>query len=331
MVVLNNHLKPACKAGTRRKALRWISFLSDGAPRTGLVVGEAVHALPIGVTLLSLLGDDGESLRRAGEAAERDPESVLQLASLQLLPPVPNPPSIRDFYAFKNHARAGRRSRGQELPAEWFEIPVFYFSNPASLVGHDAPIEAAPGSSMMDYEVEVAAMIGLGGRDIEPAAARSHIVGYSILNDWSARDLQRQEMQVGLGPAKGKDFASTMGPCLVTPDELEPFRKGAAFDLAMTATVDGVEYTRGNLADIHWSFEEMLSFASRGATLRPGDILGSGTCGTGCIVELSQTHGAERFPWLRPGNRVEVAVEHLGRIANTLRAGIPPHPLRPAS
>jgi len=311
--------------------VRWISFLLDGEPRTGLVIGDFVNTLPVGVTLLSLLGDDGERLRWAGEVAGRDPESILPLASLTLLPPIPNPPSLRDFYACEDHARAGRRSRGQDLPAEWFMMPVFYFSNPASLVGHDAPVEAAPGSAMMDYEVEVAAVVGLGGRNIALAAARRHIVGYSILNDWSARDLQRQEMQVGLGPAKGKDFASTMGPCLITSDELEPFRKGAAFDLTMTATVDGVEYTRGNLADIHWSSEEMLSFASRGATLRPGDILGSGTCSTGCIVELLQLHGAERFPWLRPGNRVEVMVEHLGRIANTLRPSAAPHPLRPGS
>ncbi len=309
--------------------MRWVSFLSDGVPRTGLVTGDAVNTLPAGVMLLSLLGDDGENLSKAGDAARRDPDTVLPLASLALLPPIPHPPSFRDFYAFENHARAGRRSRGQELPAEWFEIPVFYFSNPASLIGHGAPVEAAPGSAMMDYEAEVAAIVGLGGRNIAPEAARRHIIGYSILNDWSARDLQRKEMQVGLGPAKGKDFATTMGPCLVTADELEPFRKGAAFDLAMTATVDGVDYTRGNLVDIHWSFEEMLSFAARGATLRPGDILGSGTCGTGCIVELSQTHGAERFPWLRPSNRVEVAVEQLGRIANTVQAGPSPHKLRP--
>ncbi len=309
--------------------MRWVSFELDGLPRAGRLIDAAVHALPPGVTLRSLLGDDGERLHRAGEAVERGPADVLPLATLALLPPIPDPPSFRDFYAFENHARAGRRSRGQELPAEWFEIPVFYFSNTGSLLGHDAPLEAAPGSAMMDFEAEVGAVIGLGGRNLSPAEARRHIVGYTIINDWSARDLQRKEMLVGLGPAKGKDFATTVGPCLVTADEIEPFRAAAAFDLAMTATVDGVEYTRGNLADIHWSFEEMLSFASRGVTLRPGDLIGSGTCGTGCIVELSGTHGGDRFPWLRPGNRVAVTVEHLGTIANTLQPGPMPHPLRP--
>ena len=310
--------------------MRWVSFMHAGEPRTGLVIGETVHAMRPSVSLRSLLGDDGETLQRAADTARRDPADELPLASLTLLPPIVDPPSFRDFYAFESHASAGRRSRGQELPAEWFEIPVFYFSNTGSLVGHDAAVEAAPGSAMMDFEAEVAAIVGLGGRNLSPAQAARHIVGYTVLNDWSARDLQRKEMLVGLGPAKGKDFATTLGPCLVTADELAPFRKAAAFDLAITATVDGVEYTRGNLADIHWSFEEMLAFASRGATLRPGDILGSGTCGTGCIVELSQTHGSERFPWLRPGNRVEVSVDHLGSIANTLQAGPAPHPLRPS-
>jgi len=311
--------------------VRFLSFLLDEQIRTGRLIGDSVHAAPAGVGLRDQLGDDGEALHRFGEALERHPAEVLPLATVSLLPPIPDPPSFRDFYAFENHARAGRRSRGQELPQEWFELPVFYFSNTGCLLGHDVPMEAAPGSAMMDYEAEVAAVIGLGGRNLSPAAARKHIVGYTVLNDWSARDLQRKEMVVGLGPAKGKDFATTLGPCLVTADELEPFRKGAAFDCTMTASVDGIEYTRGNLADVYWSFEEMLSFASRGATLRPGDILGSGTCGTGCIVELSQTHGSERFPWLRPGNRVEVTVEHLGTIANTLLAGSTPSPLRPAA
>ena len=312
-------------------SMRWVSFQLGGQAGAGRLIGDSIHALPPDITLLSLLDDDGETLERVGQRLERDLDRILPLASVTLLPPIPSPPSIRDFYAFENHARAGRRSRGLDLPAEWFQIPVFYFSNPGSLIGHDAVIEAAPGSAMMDYEAEVAAIVGLGGRNLSPGQAGRHIIGYSVLNDWSARDLQRQEMLVGLGPAKGKDFASTMGPCLVTPDELEPFRKGAAYDLAITAAVDGVEYTRGNLADIHWSFEEMLSFASRGVTLRPGDIFGSGTCGTGCIVELSQMLGADRYPWLRPGNRVEVSVEHLGSIANTLHASDPPYPLRPVA
>ena len=311
--------------------MRFISFLFEGQSRVGQLRGDSVLAAPSGASLRNLLGDDGERLQRFGENLERDPANVLPLAAVSLLPPIPDPPSLRDFYAFENHARAGRRSRGQELPSEWFELPVFYFSNTGCLLGHDAPVEAAPGSAMMDYEAEVAAVVGLGGRNIPPHQARQHIIGYTVLNDWSARDLQRKEMAVGLGPAKGKDFASTLGPALVTADELEPFRKASAFDLAITARVDGVEYTRGNLADIHWSFEEMLSFASRGATLRPGDILGSGTCGTGCIVELSQIHGAERFPWLRPGNRVEVTVDRLGTVANTLVAGPAPHPLRSAA
>lgn len=309
--------------------MRWVSFVDTQlTERVGLVVGESVHALAPGRPLVSLLGDDGEALERAGELARSQPAEVLALESLTLLPPIPRPPSFRDFYAFEQHARAGRRSRGQDLPNEWYEIPVFYFSNPAALAGDGAPIRMAPGTEMMDFEVEVAAVIGAGGSDISPEDAGRCIVGYMVLNDWSARDLQRKEMAVGLGPAKGKDFASTMGPCLVTADELEPYRKGAAFDLEMTAAVNGAEYTRGNLADIYWSFEEMVAFASRGTRLQPGDIIGSGTCATGCIVELSQTFGPERFPWLRPGDRVEVAVQHLGRISNVIHEGSAPHALR---
>lgn len=308
--------------------MRWACFENKGSRQIGLVIDDAVHALEPHKTLLSLLGDDGEMLERAGDDARNNPRAVLPLASLTLLPPIPEPPTVRDFYAFEQHARAGRKSRGQELPEEWYQIPVFYFTNPAALIGDGAPVALPPGCAMLDYEVEVAAIIGRGGSDIAPRDADRHIIGYTILNDWSARDLQRKEMKLGLGPAKAKDFASTMGPFLVTADEIAPYRKGAAFDLSMTAAVNGVEYTRGNLADIHWSFEEMLAFASRGTRVRAGDIIGSGTCATGCILELSQTHGSERFPWLKPGDHVTVAVDRLGQISNTVHAGRPPIPLR---
>ncbi len=309
--------------------MRWVSFTDDGGrERVGLLKDGQVRALAAGVRLIDLLGDDGERLHRAGERALADPSDVLSFEGLSLLPPITRPPSVRDFYAFEQHAQMGRRSRGQELPQEWYEIPVFYFTNPTALIGHGAQIESAPGTQRLDFEVEVAAIIGREGRNIRPEDAGRHIIGYTIMNDWSARDLQRTEMKVGLGPAKAKDFATTLGPCLVTVDEIETFRKGAAFDLTMTCSVDGVEYTRGNLADIYWSFEEMAAFASRGATLLPGDVLGSGTCATGCILELSLTHGKDRYPWLQPGNSVEVKVDQLGRIENTVKAGPAPHPLR---
>jgi 2-keto-4-pentenoate hydratase/2-oxohepta-3-ene-1,7-dioic acid hydratase in catechol pathway len=148
------------------------------------------------------------------------------------------------------------------------------------------------------------------------------------MNDWSARDIQRREMKLAMGPVKGKDFATTLGPVLTTPDELEDARAGRAFDLTMTATVGGREYSRASLSEIYWSFEEMLAYASRGTELVPGDVMGSGTCGTGCILELSLVHGEDRYPWLRPGDEVTLAVERLGRITNHVVEGPEVVPLR---
>jgi 2-keto-4-pentenoate hydratase/2-oxohepta-3-ene-1,7-dioic acid hydratase in catechol pathway len=291
-------------------------------------VDASVHEIRGVARLIDLLGDDGEKLQRAGETAARDPAAVHALAPVKLRPVIPNPPSIRDFYAFEQHVKAGRRSRGLDMIPEWYELPVFYFTNPSALLGHGDAVAVPPGCHKLDFELEIAAVVGRRCSNLTVEEARRHIVGYTILNDWSARDLQRKEMLVGLGPAKGKDFASSLGPCLVTADELEPKRKGRAFDLAMTATVNGREWSRDTLANIYWSFEEMLSFASRGTTVMAGDVLGSGTCGTGCISELSQTHGEDKFPWLKPGDRVELTVEGIGTIANDVVAGPPLHPLR---
>ncbi|MGQ0802279.1 MAG: fumarylacetoacetate hydrolase family protein [Actinomycetota bacterium] len=234
------------------------------------------------------------------------------------LPPPTQPPSIRDFYAFEEHVATARRARGLEMVPEWYEAPVFYFSNPHSVIGTDQPVAAPPGCEELDYELEVAAVVGIEGRDLDADDAEGHIAGFTIMNDWSARDLQRREMKVGLGPAKGKDFATSLGPWLVPPDELADRRAGKAYDLAMTARVNGREYSSGNLADLHWSFGEMLAHASRGTRLVPGDVIGSGTCGTGCILELSLVHGSDEYPWLVPGDVVELEVERLGVLRNPI-------------
>jgi fumarylacetoacetate (FAA) hydrolase len=238
-------------------------------------------------------------------------------------------PAIRDFYAFEEHVATARRARGLGMVAEWYEQPVFYFSNPHSVISPDALVAAPPGCVELDYELEVAAVVGGAGRDFEPEDAEAHIAGFTIMNDWSARDLQRREMKVGLGPAKGKDFATSLGPRLVTPAELEGARAGKAYDLTMTARVNGREYSRGNLADLHWSFGEMLAHASRGAYLAPGDVIGSGTCGTGCILELSLVHGSEAYPWLQPGDVVELEVERLGVLRNPVGLRGPDGIVRP--
>jgi fumarylacetoacetate (FAA) hydrolase len=186
----------------------------------------------------------------------------------------------------------------------------------------------APGTRQMDFELEVACVVGMPGRDLSAEEAGRHIAGFCVMNDWSARDIQRREMKLSMGPVKGKDFATTLGPVLTTLDELEPFRKAKAFDLAMTATVNGEEYSRASLAEIYWSFEEMLAYASRGTEVVPGDVIGSGTCGTGCILELSLVHGEQRYPWLQIGDEVSLHVEQLGRITNRVVPGPEVIPLR---
>jgi 2-keto-4-pentenoate hydratase/2-oxohepta-3-ene-1,7-dioic acid hydratase in catechol pathway len=310
--------------------VRWATFTTGGADeaRVGLVVDDRVHALEPGVTLLGLLGDDGERLAEAGERARSDPRDVLDLDDVRLLAPVPSPPTVRDFYAFEQHVRTARARRGLDMDPDWYELPVFYFSNPYAVNGPGDDVAVPPGSSELDYELEVAAVVGRGGVDLDPETAASHIAGFCVMNDWSARDVQRREMKLSMGPVKGKDFATTLGPLLVTPDELEPYRAGQAYDLTMTASVNGKEYTRATLADVYWSFGQMLAYASRGTRVAPGDVIGSGTCGTGCILELSLVHGSDAYPWLRPGDEVELAVEHLGVLRNRVVEGPALKPLK---
>ena len=311
--------------------MRFVTYRHrDGTEdHTGLLVeGDRVHGLPPGTTLLSLLGDDGERLQRAGERALREPSEVVDAGSVQLLAPLPRPGTVRDFYAFEQHVRTARQRRGLEMDPDWYQLPVFYFSNPYATRGPGDEIPVPPGCNELDYELEVAAVVGLGGTDLDPSAAERHIAGYTIMNDWSARDVQRREMKLSMGPVKGKDFATSLGPALVTPDELEPHRAGRAFELAMVARVNGGEYSRASLADVYWSFGEMLAYASRGTRVEPGDVIGSGTCGTGCILELSLVHGTERYPWLKPGDVVELEVEQLGVLRNGVIEGPPLRPLR---
>jgi 2-keto-4-pentenoate hydratase/2-oxohepta-3-ene-1,7-dioic acid hydratase in catechol pathway len=288
--------------------------------RCGVLHGDVVHGMPQGTALLDLLGDDGDRLQAMGEVALREPSEVTRLSEVHLRAPLPTPPTIRDFYAFEQHVRTAREGRGLQMVPEWYEFPVFYFSNPYATCGPDDDIAIPPGCIEMDYELEVAAVVGKGGSDLDPADAEQHIAGYMVMNDWSARDIQRREMKLSLGPVKGKDFATSLGPVLVTPDEIEPYRRGKAFDLQMVARVNGHEWSRASLADIHWSFGDMLAWASRSTRVEPGDVIGSGTCGTGCILELSLVHGGERYPWLTPGDVVELEVAHLGVLRNTVVA-----------
>jgi 2-keto-4-pentenoate hydratase/2-oxohepta-3-ene-1,7-dioic acid hydratase in catechol pathway len=310
--------------------MRWVTFTQTDTSdeRTGIVIDGRVHACAPETTLISLLGDDGERLSNAGEIARKDPRNVLDLDAVHLHAPIPRPPTVRDFYAFEQHVRVARQRRGLEMDPDWYQLPVFYFSNPYAICGPDDAVAIPPGSDELDYELEVAAIVGMGGSDLDPEQAERNIAGYCVMNDWSARDVQRREMKLSMGPVKGKDFATSIGPYLVTPDELEDTRRDRSFDLAMTATVNGVEYSRASLADIFWSFGEMLAYASRGTCVEPGDVIGSGTCGTGCILELSMVHGHDEYPWLQPGDVVELGVERLGTLRNRVVAGAPLRPLR---
>src|SRR5215213_7801405 len=245
----------------------------------GIIESETVYQLA--AQTLQAFFTGGGTARRHAEYA---------LADVDLRPPVLHPPTVRDFYAFEQHVKTARATRGQEVPAEWYELPVFYFSNPAAIYGPEDEIPYPPDTHELDYELEVAAIIG----------AEVQIGGFTIMNDWSARDLQRAEMKVGLGPAKGKDFATSLGPVLVTPDELGDLR------LEMVARVNGEERSRGNLGDMYHSWEAIVARASENTQLVAGDVIGSGTVGTGCILE----HGDNR--WLRPGDEVELEVEGIG-------------------
>ena len=247
-----------------------------------------------GDTVIQLAAQTLQAYFTGGGKARRHAE--YSLGDVDFRPPVLHPSSVRDFYAFEQHVKTARAGRGLDVPAEWYEQPVFYFSNPAAIYGPEDEIPKPPDTNELDYELEVAAVVGAGGE----------IGGFTIMNDWSARDLQRAEMKVGLGPAKGKDFATSIGPLVVTPDEFDG-RSGV-----MIARVNGEERSRGNLADMHHSWEAIVSHAARNTHLRPGDILGSGTVGTGCILE----HGDGR--WLQGGDLVELEVEGLGTLRNTV-------------
>ena len=284
-----------------------------------MVVGASLHALPPGAALVDLLGDDGERLADAGDRAVADPAGVFPLDEVRLRAPL-SPPTFRDHYAFEEHAHWGRQSRGLEMDTAWYELPVFYFSNPYAIGGPGDEVAMPPDCLQLDFELEVAAVVGMEGRDLSADQAERHIAGYCVLNDWSARDVQRREMGLNLGPHKGKDFATTIGPFLVTPDELAGRRKHKGYDLAMTATVNGRLYSQGNWSDIAFSFAEFLAYDSRCTKVGVGDLIGSGTCGTGCILELAGRFGGDRYPWLQPGDEVELWVEELGTLRN--RVGV---------
>lgn len=243
-------------------------------------------------------------------------DAVLAATDLAFGPPILRPTSVRDFYAFEQHVGTIWSRRGQEIPEAWFRLPIFYFSNLSEIRGPDEPVWPPDSSQELDYELEIAALIDTPARNLSAATAEEAIGGFMIMNDWSARDLQRDETAVRLGPAKGKDFATTFGPWLVTPDELADKRSGKAYDLAATAEVNGQVLSRGNLDRIHHSFGAMIERASADARLVPGDVIGSGTVGGGCLLEIKDESGFGRY--LQPGDQVTLRVDRLGDLSTPI-------------
>lgn len=258
------------------------------------------------------------------------PTFAIPVANTQLLAPITNPTSCRDGYAFRQHVAAARKNRGVEMIPEFDEYPIFYFTNHNAIQG-EGDINLMPDHfEKLDFELEVAVVLGKKGRNITAAEADQYIAGYLIMNDMSARALQMEEMKLNLGPAKGKDFSTVIGPWLVTPDELEQYKVpakpghvGNNYDLNMKCWVNGVLLSEGSAATMDWTFAEIIERCAYGVDVYPGDVIGSGTVGTGCLLELNGT--AKRLnpdaqpQWLQPNDVVEMEITGLGRLSNTMR------------
>lgn len=245
------------------------------------------------------------------------------VGDVTLLAPIPRPPSMRDGYAFRQHVETARRNRGLEMIPEFDQFPVFYFTNHQAVVG-PGPVRVKPRHlEKLDFELEAAIVVGREARDLSAASADDVIFGMTIMNDWSARVLQMDEMKLSLGPAKGKDFATGLGPYLATMDELAgktlATPSGNQFDLGMRAWVNGVQVSSGNVKDMTWTFAQILERVSYGVTVYPGDVIGSGTVGTGCFLELNGSK-ITKDQWLEPGDAVALEIDLLGRLENTIAA-----------
>lgn len=246
------------------------------------------------------------------ERARRE-RGVYPMNQVQLSAPLPVPSSFRDFYAFEQHVQTARARRGLEMIEEWYQLPVFYFSNHQAISGPQEEVQFPINSKKWDFELEVGIVIGKEGRNIPRHEAFNHVFGLTILNDWSARDLQTKEMKVGLGPAKGKDFATSIGPYICTKEEWLEHVDGEHIDLEMEAYLNGKQVSSGNLKDLYWTIPQVIEHASRDCVLYPGDLIGTGTVGTGCLLEQDQPQ------WLQSGDVVQLKIETLGVLENRIK------------
>jgi fumarylacetoacetate (FAA) hydrolase len=301
--------------------MRYLTFIAPGEQRTrlgALIAEDRVVSLARGDLPTEMLAfiQAGPDTWEEAELLARQTQSVWPLDEVTLKAPLQSPPTLRDAYAFETHVKTANKNRGREVPEEWYEFPVFYYTNPGSITDPNTAIAKPAYTNALDYELEIAAIIGKPGKDLTADKAMEHVFGFTIFNDWSARDVQRKEMKVGLGPAKGKDFASTLGPWIVTPNEFAKRQTGrpGVYDSKMVARINGEERSRGNWSDMHYSFGEIIARASEGVMLRPGDVIGSGTVGTGCLLEITKGEG----PWLAKGDVVELEIEGIGVLKNTV-------------
>jgi len=319
--------------------MRLVSYLNEGHDQLAFLVNnklynaDMVHPeLPSSMSMMLQYWEENFETAKAVDRAIKDgrfSQHAIPVDEVELLAPVPFPSSCRDGYAFRQHVEAARRNRGAQMIPEFDQYPIFYFSNHHTVQG-PGEIKCMPDHfEKLDFELEVAIVITKMGRNIKAAEADEYIAGLMIMNDMSARRLQMEEMLLNLGPAKGKDFATVTGPCLVTPDELEEFETaakenhtGKSWNLSMKCFVNGTQVSEGNVADMDWTFAEIIERCSYGVTLYPGDIIGSGTVGTGCFLELNGTRKLNdpnyQEQWLEEGDVVEMEIDGLGKLTNTI-------------
>jgi 2-keto-4-pentenoate hydratase/2-oxohepta-3-ene-1,7-dioic acid hydratase in catechol pathway len=281
--------------------MRLVTYDSGAGPHPGALDPEGIRDLSVFVASIDQAVERGRSFL-TGLASAMPQAPLVSADGIRLLPPI-RPASLRDFLAFEEHARRGAERRGDKLADAWYEIPIYYKGNHRQITGPDEDVTWPAFSERLDYEMEIAAVLGVRGRDLAGTVADEAIVGYTIMNDWSARDVQRLEMAARLGPAKSKDFATSLGPTLVTWDEVDP-RDG----LAMIARVNGEVWSRGTSSDMHWTFPQMVEHVSRGEDVWPGDVYGSGTSFGCCGLDLDR--------WIQPGDVVELDIEGLGVLRN---------------
>ncbi|MCW3092274.1 MAG: fumarylacetoacetate hydrolase family protein [Ferruginibacter sp.] len=320
--------------------MKLVSYLKDGQDQLAILVDgllydtDLMHPdLPVSMSMFLNYWEDvfpiAVGINRIITEGKISRQQGIPYEDVQILAPVPHPVSCRDAYAFRQHVASARRNRRVDMIAEFDQYPVFYFTNHNSIQGPGEVVCMPDHFEKLDFELEAAIVICKPGKNIKAEEADEYIGGYMVMNDLSARRLQMEEMLLNLGPAKGKDFATPIGPMLVTPDELEEFKVdckpghiGNAYNLSMKCWVNDVQVSEGNLADMDWTFAEIIERASYGVQLFPGDIIGSGTVGTGCFLELNGT-GKLNDPeykeqWLKEGDVVDMEIAALGRLSNTI-------------